>query len=229
MGDTGNALLAAIAITSALYHRERTGHGQAVSTSIVNAQLLLASHTWIHADGRQGTPDLLDKDQYGLSPFYRLYECADERWLCLAAVKAEHRIALAGLLRVDPGTFEQAEKATAFLEAHFRERPSAFWGKALDESEVPAELVNEQFCREIFDDAEARALELVSETRVGGVGRFEDLGLFVQFSATPGIVRRGPCLCGEHTREIMLEHGYTGGDVDALVADRAALDAGSAA
>jgi hypothetical protein len=27
----------------------------------------------------------------------------------------------------------------------------------------------------------------------------------------------------------MLEHGYTGGDVDALVADRAALDAGSAA
>ena len=40
MGDTGNAMLAAIAITAALYHRERTGQGQAVSTSIVNAQLL---------------------------------------------------------------------------------------------------------------------------------------------------------------------------------------------
>ena len=40
MGDTGNALLAAIAITRALYHRDRTGEGQAVSTSIVNAGLL---------------------------------------------------------------------------------------------------------------------------------------------------------------------------------------------
>ena len=37
MGDTGNALLAAIAITAALYHRDRTGEAQAVSTSIVNA------------------------------------------------------------------------------------------------------------------------------------------------------------------------------------------------
>ena len=37
MGDTGNALLAAIAIAIALYHRDKTGEGQAVSTSIVNA------------------------------------------------------------------------------------------------------------------------------------------------------------------------------------------------
>jgi len=37
MGDTGNALLAATAITAALYHRDRTGEGQEVATAIVNA------------------------------------------------------------------------------------------------------------------------------------------------------------------------------------------------
>ena len=54
MGDTGNALLAAIAITSALYHRDRTGEGQEVGTSIVNAGLLHTSYAWIHADGTPG-------------------------------------------------------------------------------------------------------------------------------------------------------------------------------
>ena len=44
MGDTGNALLAAIAITIALLHRDRMGVGQAVSTSIVNAGLLHTSY-----------------------------------------------------------------------------------------------------------------------------------------------------------------------------------------
>ncbi|MBV8461739.1 MAG: CoA transferase, partial [Acidimicrobiales bacterium] len=35
MADTGTAVLAAIAITAALYHRDRTGRGQAVGTSLV--------------------------------------------------------------------------------------------------------------------------------------------------------------------------------------------------
>ncbi len=71
MGDTGNALLAAIAIIAALYHRDKTGEGQAVSTSIVNAGLLHTSYAWIHADGTPGDWGHVDGDQFGLSPFYR--------------------------------------------------------------------------------------------------------------------------------------------------------------
>ncbi|MDQ1520111.1 MAG: hypothetical protein QOI55_1184, partial [Actinomycetota bacterium] len=75
MGDTGNALLAAIAITAALYHREKTGEGQAVSTSIVNAQLLHTSYAWIHADGDPADWGHVDGGQHGLSAFYRMYLC----------------------------------------------------------------------------------------------------------------------------------------------------------
>ena len=91
MGDTGNALLAAIAITAALYHRERTGEGQAVSTSIVNAGLLHTSYAWIHADGSPADWGHVDGDQYGLSPYYRLYQCSDEAWLFLGAVSDHER------------------------------------------------------------------------------------------------------------------------------------------
>ena len=51
LGDTGNGYLSAIAILQALAHRERTGEGQFVHTSIVNAHLLNASMASIGADG----------------------------------------------------------------------------------------------------------------------------------------------------------------------------------
>jgi crotonobetainyl-CoA:carnitine CoA-transferase CaiB-like acyl-CoA transferase len=111
------------------------------------------------------------------------------------------------------------------LELRFREHSAAHWVEALDQAGVPAEVVNEEFCRSLFDDPQARARGLVSETHAGSVGRFEDPGLLVEFSATPGVVQRGPCMCGEHTREIMLEYGYVPAEVDALAADRVILDA----
>src|SRR5205807_393803 len=101
MGDTGNALLAAIAITGALYHREKTGEGQAVSTSIVNAGLLHTSYAWIHADGTPADWGLVDGDQYGLSTFYRMYRCADDGWLFVAAIRSEQRDRLLGAVGDD--------------------------------------------------------------------------------------------------------------------------------
>ncbi len=87
------------------------------------------------------------------------------------------------------------------------------------------EVVDESFCRSLFDDPAARDAQLVTETRAGGVGRFEDPGLLVNFSDTPGVVQRGPCLCGEHTREILVEQGYTSAAVDALVNEGVVGDA----
>ncbi len=125
MGDTGNALLAAIAITTAIYHRDKTGEGQSVSTSIVNAGLLHTSYAWIHADGRSSEWGHVDADQHGLSPYYRLYRGSDEVWLFLAAVSADERARLFVLIdglevvAQDPGRVEE------LLTNRFASRPAA--------------------------------------------------------------------------------------------------------
>ncbi len=90
---------------------------------------------------------------------------------------------------------------------------------------MPAEVVDEAFCRRLFDDPWARANGLVSETYAEGVGRFEDPGLLVDFSETPGVITRGPCLCGEHTRALLREHGFADAEIDAMAAEGAVLDA----
>jgi len=235
MGDTGNALLAAIAITQALFRRERTGEGQAVSTSIVNAALFATSYAWIHADGTPGPWRHADAGQYGLSALYRMYETGDG-WVVVAAVSDDEVRRLFSVigrddLAADPG-FVSAEarsrhdaELAAVLSAFFATMTSAAAFAALDGGGVPVEVVDENFCRDLFDDDELRSRGWVAQTWAGGVGRFEDPGLLIDFSKTPGIVRRGPCMCGEHTREILLEIGYTDEEVDKLAADKVVLDA----
>ena len=235
MGDTGNALFAAIAIVAALYHRARTGEGQSVATSIVNAGIFNTSYAWIHEDGTPADWGHVDGGQYGLSPYYRLYRCADEGWLFLAAVTPGQRVRLAEAISggpspagSDPGgpiSEGMGADAAVTLERRFGERPASEWFEILDRAGVPVEVVDEAFCRSLFDDDEARAEQLVVETRAGGVGRFEDPGLLLNFSETPGVVGRGPCLCGEHSRELLREHGYGDDEIDELVRSGVVLDA----
>jgi crotonobetainyl-CoA:carnitine CoA-transferase CaiB-like acyl-CoA transferase len=225
MGDTGNALLAAIAITGALYHREKTGEGQAVSTSIVNAGLLHTSYAWIHGDAEPAEWGHVDGQQYGLSPFYRLYQCADDAWVFLAAVRPEERARLAAAMGAPDSVIHDPSSSVGLLENRFRQRSSKVWFATLDEAGVPVEVVDETFCRSLFDDPMAREAGWVAETWAGNVGRFEDPGLLVNLSSTSGVVQRGPCLCGEHSRALLMDHGYTEAEVDVLAADGVILDA----
>ena len=116
-------------------------------------------------------------------------------------------------------------EAAALLVSRFSEKPAAEWFATLDEAAVPVEIVDEDFCRTIFDDPHARSSHLISETWSGGVGRFEDPGLLVNLYPAEGVIQRGPCMCGEHTREILREHGFSDEEVDVMAREGAILDA----
>jgi crotonobetainyl-CoA:carnitine CoA-transferase CaiB-like acyl-CoA transferase len=222
MGDTGNALLAAIAIVIALYHRERTGEGQAVSTSIVNAGLLHTSYAYIRADGSEPEWGHVDGDQFGLSPYYRLYRCAEGEWIFVAAATPAHRSALRGLIPGEPEP-EGDESLAAWMGGYFGAMEAAGAFRALDDAHVPVEIVDERFCRDLFDDPEARRRNLVAETWSSHVGRFADPGLLVEMSPASTVVQRGPCACGEHTQELLEEFGYSDEQIATMAADRAVL------
>ena len=224
MGDTGNALLAAIAVAIALYHRDKTGQGQAVSTSIVNAGLLHTSYAWVRADGTEPDWGHVDGDQFGLSPYYRLYRCAGGAWVFLAAVTSEQRTKLRSLVPGAPVGHDE-DSVVPWLSSYFERAEAAEVFSALDDGGVPIEVVDELFCRNLFDDPEARRLQLVSETWSRNVGRFEDPGLLVDISPAQPVVQRGPCACGEQTREILIGLGYAPTEIEALVERRAVLDA----
>ena len=230
MGDTGNAMLSATAIAMALFDRERTGVGRSVSTSIVNATLLATSYAWIDPEDPTVTWDQVDAGQWGLSALYRMYETNDGH-IAVAVVDSQ---AWASLVSVEGckhlGT--DARFTDAAARAHHdqalgeeiaswcQERSSNEAFEQLDANGVPVEIVNEEFCRDFFDDPEALALGLRAQTASASVGLFEDVGQLVNFSDTKESVQRGPCECGEHTAEILTELGFTLDQIEALATER---------
>jgi crotonobetainyl-CoA:carnitine CoA-transferase CaiB-like acyl-CoA transferase len=221
LGDTGNGFLSAIGVLQALYHRKRTGVAQSVDTSILNAGLLCASMTSLRPDGTPLPRPHLDGMQLGLSPRYRLYQASDE-WLCLAALTVEHSAALAGALGVDP--LPADGDLALLLEAWFASRTAAEAFATLDALGVPCEIADGDFGVRVHDDPEMQDLGLVVKQQHPKLGRFEQFGVTIDFSSTPQHIQGPAPVVGQHTREIMREHGYDDADVDKLVESKAVFE-----
>src|ERR1043165_1996836 len=76
-GDTGNGFLSAIGIVNAIYHRDRTGEGQFVDTSIINAALLNTSYAVATPEGKGFGRPRIGGDQVGYSAGHRPYNTKD--------------------------------------------------------------------------------------------------------------------------------------------------------
>ncbi len=219
LGDTGNGFLSAIAMVQALYHRDRTGEGQFVDTSIMYAHLLNASIAYDTPDGLDELPrPSLDRMQLGWSPWYRLYATTDG-WLCVAAVDAQQRQALIDLLRVPAS----ADVEFDAFESSFATRSARDWIEALDAAGVPAEVSDPDFVLSLFDDPEMIERGWVASYEHPVVGRMDAFGLLFDLSETPGVVQGAPFLSGQHSREILAETGRDAAAIAALLASGAVL------
>ena len=69
---------------------------------------------------------------------------------------------------------------------------------------------------EMLTDPQVLARRMVVEVEHSRLGRMKTLGPPVKFSATPGEVRSGAPLLGEHTREVLREYGYSDAEIDKL-------------
>ncbi|GMU78524.1 MAG: putative CoA-transferase [Acidimicrobiia bacterium] len=234
LGDTGNGFLSAIGVIQALLHRAEHGEAQSVDTSILNAGLLVASMAATTADGTPLPRPALDGLQLGLGAGYRLYQAADG-WVCIALVTDDHWRRFAAAIGepelLDDPRFADAggrEKHRGDLEARlvpwFAARPAAGAFAALDGHGVPCEITDPDFGTRIHDDPEMLRLGLVVKQDHPKVGRFEQYGRTIDFSDTPADILYPPPVCGQHTREVLAENGFTVDEIEALVASGAAFD-----
>jgi crotonobetainyl-CoA:carnitine CoA-transferase CaiB-like acyl-CoA transferase len=70
-------------------------------------------------------------------------------------------------------------------------------------------------------DPQVRAREMVVEVEHARLGPVRTLGLPVKFSDTPGKVRAGAPVYGQHTREVLAEHRFSDAEIEALLAESA--------
>ena len=218
-GDIASAMPSVLAVLLALFHRNRTGEGQSMWTSILHGSMLYTADSWLAADGTPSPRPALDQEQLGLGPLYRLYETRDG-WLQLAAVREEHWPGLCGVLRrqdlaADPrfgtaaGRAEHRAELTAALTEAFLADHALNWRRALDAAGVPSEVSMDAWDGEtmLFDDDLVR-LGLVAEYEHPLLGRVRQFGNLITFSDTTSLPGRPAPMLGQHTREILAELGY---------------------
>ncbi len=229
MCDTANAMLSVVGVLAALVHRDRTGEGQELWTSLLDGGAVFASDA-VLVDGEALPRPRLDQGLHGLDACYRLYETQDG-WIQVAAVKETDWVALCRALGLadlaDDARFavadlrhENRDELEELLGARFATKTSIAWSGALDDAGVPNEIPLDSKAGDlVLFDADNERLGLVAEYEHPIMGMMRQFGELIQFSETPGHIDGPPPRVGENTREIMTWLGYTDDQIDALKAN----------
>jgi crotonobetainyl-CoA:carnitine CoA-transferase CaiB-like acyl-CoA transferase len=212
--DMGTALTATCGIAAALYHRERTGEGQFLETSLINAGLTMQADAFV----LPGTaPQHLDggRDLVGPTALRRLYSASDA-WFIVCADQADAWASLTSICgREDlrnryPGAIALAAPAAgelgAELAAMFATDTVEHWCDKLWKADIRCAPV--QSYAELFHNEHARANDLfVSEWHPEWGLHWSAGDLITFFDCDPPALRRAPLL-GENTEQVLQELGY---------------------
>lgn len=201
MCDAANAMLSVVGVLAAIVHRDRTGEGQELWTSLMDGGAWHASDVLLHADGTPSWRPKVDRGQHGFAPEYRLYE-TQSGWIQVAALRDEQWQALCAVLGVpddeDRWTIEPR------IETVFRTKTAVQWSHALDDAGVPNEIpVDTRGGHAPLYDADAERLGLVVDYDHPLVGHIRQFGELINFSDTPARVFGPPPRVGEHTIQIL--------------------------
>ena len=233
VADINAGLLAALGIAAAYAHKLRTGEGQVVDTSLMEAAL---QQTYWHAaiyfatgvsPGPTGSAHLLTAP-------YQAYRASDG-WINIGGANQANWERIADVLghpewrddarfATNSARLANLPALTDAMNAVLTTRTKAEWIEAFDAAGVPVGPVHS--IGEALEHPQTRARDMVVELDHPDAGRTRALGCPVHFSKTPARIDRPAPRLGEHTREVLREHGYDDAAIDTLVADGVVATAG---
>jgi crotonobetainyl-CoA:carnitine CoA-transferase CaiB-like acyl-CoA transferase len=219
--DLGTGVIAAYGIVNALLARTVTGRGQRVDASLLATAVSLLNY---HAEGYLASgvvPKALGSSHPSIVP-YRNFRCRDGSWIFVAGANDRLWQRLAATIGVehlvaDPrfATNPARVKHRAALESELEKAIATFDAEPLlaklAAADVPAVPVNT--VDRVLADPQTAALNLVERVEHPTLGDLPVVGVPLGFSdMTPGVRRAAP-LRGEHTDEVLAEHGYTAAEI----------------
>ncbi len=230
VSDITAGILAALGVVAALNHRQKSGEGQIVDTSLFEAAI---THTYWQsaiAFATGASPEAMGS-AHPLNAPYQSFETADG-WINIGAANQANwerlvQILEAPELKKDPrfesnaGRMENLPDLVEALNQRFRTATTAEWLERLEVGGLPAGPVST--ISEMHQDPQAQARGMIVETEHPVAGLTKALGLPITFSHTPGAIMRPAPGLGQHTRQVLSAIGYWPEEIDALFAEGAAI------
>ena len=222
--DISAGLLAANGVLCAYIHALKTGHGQQVDTSLMEAGV--AYTVWessvYFADG--DIPGPLCSAHRVSAPYQALRTldgylnigaATQPTWeqLC-RAIGQESLIDDYRFLMPGDRKARQDELAT-LLEETFSTDTTGNWLKLLEDAGVVAGPIYNM--DQVYKDPQVLARQMLVDLEDPELGTIHNIGIPVKLSSTPGQIRTRAPMLGEHSAEVLMENGFSQAEVDELL------------
>jgi len=224
VADINAGILAVVGILAAYAHKQRTGEGQVVETSLMEAAL---QQTYWHAAMHFATGESPGPtgSAHILTAPYQAFRASDG-WINIGGANQANWERICDVLghpewredtrfRTNRDRMLNLDALASAMSDVVATRTKTEWIEAFDRAGVPAGPVHT--IGEALAHPQTLARGMVVDLVHAQAGPTKTIGCPVHFSATPASVTRPAPMLGEHTREVLRDYDYSDADIDGLV------------
>ena len=222
IADLTAGLFAALGILTALLEREKSGKGQAIETSLLQAQIFMLDFQaarWLMAgevpqqagnNHPTGAPTGVYKTADG---YINIASAGGRMWVRLCEALGVPQLSARPDYASAAERLKNRDRLNTEIEAATVNRSSAEWVEILNEAGVPCGPI--YTIDQVFADAQVKHLK-VAQTVKAKDRTLTMLAQPVRLSRTPSRLAAPPPELGQHTDEILAEYDYSTADIAAL-------------
>ncbi len=221
--DISAGIMAANGVLCAYIHAQKTGQGQLVDTSLLEAGIAYTiwESSGYFADGE--IPGPLGSAHRVSAP-YQAMRTSDgyinigaptqRTWEQLCRAIGQEELIEDQRFREPGDRKAREEELAALLEEIFSQQSTAYWLETLEKAGMVAGPINN--IAQVYDDPQVIAREMKVDLEDPDLGTLHNIGIPVKLSATPGSIRRRAPMLGEHSWEILTESGFAEQEIEDL-------------
>lgn len=227
VADINAGILVCLGILAALIHKAKTGEGQLVETSLMEAamqqtywQAAMFFATGLSA-GPLGSAHPLTAPYQAFKTkngFVNIGGANQPNWERIADTLGHPEWKTDPRFDTNTARLMHQQELAREIEAVLAQHPTEHWISRLDSAGVPVGPVNT--IEEAFSHPQAVAREMVVETTHPIAGRIKGVGHPIKFSGSARPEPKPAPELGEHSREILLSFGFSEAEISALIADK---------
>lgn len=212
IGDIIAGLFTVIGIEMALYHREKSGHGQMIDVGMLDCQLAILENAIARYMVAGTIPTPLGNRHPSITPFEAFTAKDgsvivgagnDKLFEKLCTLLGKPEMAKDPLFATNALRTQNAQQLKEILDGIFVHKNIADWLDALEAAGIPCGPINT--IDKVIGDPQVIARDMIMSTKHPTAGIVKMPGIPIKLSDTPGAVEKPAPLLGQHTEEILQE------------------------